>query len=119
MGSNLSRGENRRALVKDREADAHKLLGVASGNSSDKFLFQRKREFTYPSDDGQHNSFNIHKQVWGHSLPRIEQTHERAVAVVFGEKYNDPSEPPTRDPQLHSRRGVQGNEGQIRLDVVS
>ena len=114
MGGLVSRSENRWALVNGREPDAHKLSRAASSNSGNQIICQGKEKHSHPPDDGQHDSSDIHKQVWGHSLPRAEQTHQRAMVVVPGEGYNTTSEPPSRCPQLHSRRRVACDAGQIR-----
>ena len=119
MGSSVSKGENRGTLVKDRETAAHKLLGVASSNLGNKDLCKDKGKYSHPSEDGQHNSSDIHKQVWGHSLLRAQQAHQRAVVMVPGEEHYTTGNPPSRDSELHSRRGVTCDEGQIRLDAVS
>ena len=114
MGGSVSRSENRWALVNGREPDAHKLSRAASSNSGNQIICQGKEKHSHPPDDGQHDSSDIHKQVWGHSLPRAEQTHKRAMVVVPGE-YNTTSEPPSGCPQLHSRRRVACDARQIRL----
>ena len=42
------------------------------------------------SENRQHDSTVLHKQIRGHSLSRAKPAHESAVAVVSGEEYSSP-----------------------------
>ena len=119
MGCTVSRGENRGALVTDRAPDAHKLPGAISSIPGNTIICQGEEKNTYPSEDGQHNSPYLHKQIWGHSVSGAEPTNQRVVAVVPRQEHNTAGNPPRWDPEPHSRRRVTCDEGQVRLDAVS
>ena len=97
----------------------HKLPGATGSHSCSEVFCQGQTEHHNPPEGGQHDSHGIHKQVWGNSLPRTEPAHERVVAVVPGEEYKSTGHPLSGHPELHSRRGVPGDEGQDRLDALS
>ena len=119
VGSTVSGHKDRRALVAHREDETHKLPGATGSHSCSEVFCQRQTEHHNPPEGGQHDSHGIHKQVWGNSLPRTEPAHERVVAVVPGEEYKSTGHPLSGHPELHSRRGVPGDEGQDRLDALS
>ena len=100
------------------ESNAHKLLRTTISIAGNKISCQREEKHTYPPEDGQHNSSDIHIQIWGHSLPRAESTNQRVVDVVPRQEHNITSHPPCRDSELYSRRRVMCDEGLIRLDAV-
>ena len=118
LGCPLSGCQNRRTLVKDRDTPTHKLSGATSSNASCQMLRQREEGHTHPSKDGQHNSSDIHKQVWGHSISRIKPADERAMAVVPRQEHYTAGYSSSRHPEHHCRRGISGDEGQIRLDAL-
>ena len=100
--SSVSWSANRRALVSDREPHAHQLPGTAGSSSGNKALRQGQRP-AYPSKDGQHYTTHIHKQVRGNSLPNVEQTDQRTMALLPREEHNNGGHTPGWRSQLHSR----------------
>ena len=119
VGSVLPEGENRRGMVPNREGDAHQLLGATKCNFSSTVLCQRAEQHSDPTENGQYNSHLLHQPVRGHSLSPPEPTSKRTVVVVHEQEYYAESSPSSGEAQCNSRRGVQSDEGQNRLETMS
>ena len=105
-------------MVKRGAEAPHQLPGTAGGIPSLQMLFQRQTEHPCPSEDGQHLSNSLHQQDGRDGVPNTEQIKQGILALVHGERYLGSSSAPGRCPELHSRRRVQSDEGQNRLDAL-
>ena len=106
-------------MVKGRTAIAYKLPGSTSCLFSSEMLRQGQEKLDYTSQDGQHDSSHLCEQIGWNGLTNNEQPGQRPVAMVYEEGYHPHGGTPPRSPEHSSRRGITGDEGQVRLDVES
>ena len=118
LGSIMSGNKDRVPLVPRGKTKAYKLLGVASSSIGSEVLCQGQPD---PSQDGQHYSPHLHKQVGRDSFKGAEPPDQRSVDVVPEQEYQPAGNTSSysRDKKHHSGRGISCDEGQVRLDALS
>ena len=119
MGSSLYRCEDRWPLVTGREQESHKLPGAPGSHLCGKVLRQVHKECSHSDKDGQQNSHLLCESNGRDSLPEAEQPSDSAVAMVFREEFNPGSRTPSRNRQLHSRRGIQDHPLNSRMETTT
>ena len=116
LGSLASRYQHRGTVVSSGETVAHKLPGIASGDSSTEDLPQKQSRSIRSVEDRQHNSGCLYQQSRGDGVQRIDSPNERPLDVVPGEEHPHSSLTPTRGDEPGGRQGVENHKGQIRLE---
>ena len=119
LGSIMSGNNDRGTLVPRGKTKAYKLLGVASSSIGSEVLCQGQGKHPDPSQDGQHYSPHLYKQVGRDSFTGAEPPDQRSVDVVPEQEYQPAGNTSSRDKKHHSGRGISCDEGQVRLDALS
>ncbi len=119
MGGVLQRSQDRRSLVPTGTVTPHQLPGTPGSNTGSEMLCQRQNVPVNPTENGQYVGTHLHQQDGWDDITRTDQASERALALVHGEKHLPLSRTPPGCPEHHSGRGVQGHEGQDKLDALS
>ena len=117
LGGVLSGHQNRRALVQQGETAPHKLLRTAGGVSSSENIPKGRIEHARPPTDGQSDGSILCKQYGRDSLRPGDTNCQRFLDVVPDKRDNVVHSAPTGKGQRSSRRGVESDEGSLRLDA--
>ena len=118
LGGSMPRNQDRGPLVQGREEAPHKLPRVDGSFPGLQMLLQEQEEHPCPSKDGQHVSSCLHQQNGRDSFPCPEQPEQGVLAVVLGEGHLCTSATPSGQTEQHRGRGIQGHEGQARLETL-
>ena len=118
MGQSVPRHQDRRSLVQEREGAPHQLPGTPGCIPGLQVLLQRQEKHPCPTKNGQLLSRCIHQENGRDSVPSPEQAEQGVLVMVYGEGHLCTSTTSCMEAELHSRRGIQSNEGQVRLDAL-
>ena len=113
MGCYLPGSQDQGALVEGRTTAPHQLPRT----SCFQVLLQGQEKYPHP-ENGQHISNSIHQQDGRDDVPKPKQGEQRVLAMVHGEGHLRTSTTLGSEAERNSRRRIQGNEGQIRLDAL-
>ena len=98
----------------------YKLSRTAGSVPCVQVLHQGQESETYPClvEDGQHIGDSLYQHDGRDGVPSIEQVEQGLLAVVHGEGHLCTSTTSGREAERYSRRGILGDEGQVRLDAL-
>ena len=117
VGGEVHRSENRRSLVQGRTNMAHKLLGSLGSFPGSQVHRQEYEKSDYLVEDRQHDNGSIRQQSGRDSVPPNEQNCKEFVAMVPSEGHPLASRALAGCIQYDCRRGIQSDEGSVRLDA--
>ena len=111
QGSNLPGDRHRGTLVAPGKGVAHQLPGTPSGNPSIENIRKGQEVTVSATEAGQHVSRSLYKQPGRDHLEEIGHPDPRPMDVVPGKEHTHPGQTPPGSAELHSRQGVESNEG--------
>ena len=117
LGSNLPGDRHRGTLVSPGKEVAHQLPRTPGSNPSIKNICKRQEITVSATEAGQHIGSSLYKQPGRDHLETTGYPDPRPMDVVPGEEHTHPGSTPAGGAELHSRQGVQGHEGSVRLEV--
>ena len=118
MGGCLPRNQDRWPLVEGGAETPHQLSGITGSIPCLQVLLQKQEKHSCVAENGQHISDSLHQQDGRDGVPSTKQIEQRILAMVHGEGHLRASTTPGREAERNSRRGVQGDERQVRLDAL-
>ena len=117
LGSPTRGNPDRWCVVEGRSIEPHKLLRTTSCPSSSAMLREATTQHYDTVAAGQCYGSNLHKQDGWDSLTAAVRPSHPDVGVEPTAEYIPLRRAPTREGECDSGRGVQDNEGQMRLDA--
>ena len=118
LGSELSRTDNRRAMVHGGTQVSHKCLGAQGSQISYNVLHIKRTGCNISSHPhGQHGSPIILNENGGYQKPGVDCDQQGNLAIPFEAKDNDYCRILTRVNECRGRQGIQANQGFKRMET--
>ena len=118
LGNELSRSENRGAMVREETKLPHKCLGAQDSQISYNVLHIKGKGCNISSHPhGQHDSPVILHENEGYQKSGVDCDQQRNLGIPFETKYHDFYRILTRVNECTGKQGIQANQGFQRMET--
>ena len=111
--------EDQRSMGSPGSQPAHKLLRTTGSNPGSEMLPKERQRPACPTEDRQHDCSVLHQPSGRDSFSRPNCPHQGTLDVVPGTGHPFDSSAHSWQAECNSRLGIQGPDGQIRLETES